>query len=58
VAKSNSDSIEEFDDMFEIIHALPAQHGSSFKELEQARQEKAEKRGDFLEKVFLIEVKD
>jgi predicted house-cleaning noncanonical NTP pyrophosphatase (MazG superfamily) len=44
--------------MFEIIHALPAQHGSSFKELEQARQEKAEKHGDFLEKVFLIEVKD
>jgi predicted house-cleaning noncanonical NTP pyrophosphatase (MazG superfamily) len=57
-AESNAHALEELADMLEIIHALASQHGSSINEVEKARQEKAEKRGGFLQKTFLIEVID
>lgn len=57
-AKSKEDAFEELADLLEIIYALSEYHGSSIEELEQLRQIKAEERGRFKEKVFLIEVED
>lgn len=54
----NKDSIEELADLLEIIHALAEYHGSSIAEVEEVRKQKAEKRGGFKEKIFLIEVED
>lgn len=52
------DSIEELADLLEIMHALSEYHGSSIEEVEEVRKRKAEKRGGFKEKIFLIEVED
>lgn len=57
-AENDQDAIEELADLLEIIHALTECHGASFKEVEEVRQKKAEKRGGFKEKIFLIEVED
>ena len=57
-AENDKDAIEELADLLEIIHALAECHGASFKEVEEVRQKKAEKRGGFKEKIFLIEVED
>ncbi|KYG28096.1 nucleoside triphosphate pyrophosphohydrolase [Alkalihalobacillus trypoxylicola] len=57
-AKNDADALEELADMLEIIHALAISHGVSFEELDEIRLEKAEKRGGFLDKIFLIEVKN
>jgi predicted house-cleaning noncanonical NTP pyrophosphatase (MazG superfamily) len=40
------------------MHALASVHGSSIEEVERIRKGKAEKRGGFQEKIFLIEVED
>lgn len=58
--RSNSDpeALEELADLLEVIYALAEVHGSSAKELEELRAEKAEKRGGFNERLFLIEVED
>ncbi|PFP27659.1 phosphoribosyl-ATP pyrophosphohydrolase [Bacillus sp. AFS073361] len=53
-----NDAIEELADLLEIIHALAESHGTSIEEVERARQNKAQKRGGFKEKIFLIEVED
>jgi predicted house-cleaning noncanonical NTP pyrophosphatase (MazG superfamily) len=55
---NNIDAIEELADLLEIIHALAEYHGSSIEDVEKVRQQKAEKRGGFKEKIFLIEVED
>jgi predicted house-cleaning noncanonical NTP pyrophosphatase (MazG superfamily) len=57
-AENDIDAIEELADLMEIIHALAECHGASFEEVEEVRQKKAEKRGGFKEKIFLIEVED
>ncbi|MDR7236520.1 nucleoside triphosphate pyrophosphohydrolase [Neobacillus drentensis] len=57
-AGNDKDAIEELADLLEIIHALAECHGASFKEVEEVRQKKAEKRGGFKEKIFLVEVED
>jgi predicted house-cleaning noncanonical NTP pyrophosphatase (MazG superfamily) len=57
-AENDKDAIEELSDLLEIIHALAACHGSTFEEVEEVRQKKAEKRGGFKEKIFLIEVEN
>ncbi|MBO9128590.1 nucleoside triphosphate pyrophosphohydrolase [Bacillus sp. 165] len=54
----NESALEELADLIEIIHALAHYHGSSIDEVERIRQKKAEDRGGFMEKVFLIEVQD
>jgi predicted house-cleaning noncanonical NTP pyrophosphatase (MazG superfamily) len=56
--KNNEDAIEELADLLEIIYALAEYHGSSIGNVEAVRKEKAEKRGGFKEKIFLIEVED
>jgi predicted house-cleaning noncanonical NTP pyrophosphatase (MazG superfamily) len=50
--------VEELADLLEIIQALAKHHGSSIEEVEKVRKEKAEKRGGFEDKIFLIEVED
>ena len=57
-AENNEDAIEELADLLEIIHALAECHGASFEKVEEIRKKKAEKRGGFKEKIFLIEVED
>lgn len=55
---NNEDAVEELADLLEIIHALAEYHDSSIEEVEEVRKKKAEKRGGFKEKIFLIEVED
>lgn len=55
---NDSDALEELADMLELIHALAAIHGASVDELEKIRLAKAEERGGFTERVFLVEVKE
>jgi predicted house-cleaning noncanonical NTP pyrophosphatase (MazG superfamily) len=57
-ASDDETALEELADVLEIIHALAECHGSSIERVEQIRAEKAEKRGGFKEKVFLVEVHD
>jgi predicted house-cleaning noncanonical NTP pyrophosphatase (MazG superfamily) len=57
-AENNQDAIEELADLLEIIYALAECHGATFEEVETVRQKKAEKRGGFKEKIFLIDVED
>ncbi|MBT2682240.1 nucleoside triphosphate pyrophosphohydrolase [Bacillus sp. ISL-37] len=56
--ENKKDAVEELADLLEIIHALSEYHGSSIDEVEEVRKQKAEKRGGFKEKIFLIEVED
>jgi predicted house-cleaning noncanonical NTP pyrophosphatase (MazG superfamily) len=56
--ENDETAIEELADVLEIIHALAEYHGASIEEVEEVRAEKAEKRGGFKEKIFLIEVHD
>lgn len=55
---NDDDGIEELADLLEIIHHLAEYHGSSIEKVEEVRKNKAEKRGGFKEKIFLIEVQD
>ena len=56
--EKNEDAIEELADLLEIMHALAEYHGASIDKVEEVRKMKAEKRGGFKEKIFLIEVED
>lgn len=51
-------SIEELADLLEVICAAAAARGSSIEDVEAIRARKAEKRGGFEKRVFLIEVED
>lgn len=57
-APNDEEALEELADMLELIYCLADVHGASFEELEQIRKKKADKRGGFKEKHFLIEVED
>ena len=57
-AETDQEALEELADLLEIIHALAKVHGSTIEEVDKIRVEKAEKRGGFSDKVFLIEVQD
>lgn len=57
-ATTDKESIEELADLLEIIYSLGAIHGASTDELEKVRRQKAEKRGGFNKKVFLIGVNE
>ena len=45
-------SIEELADMLEVIYAITVARGYSVEELERIRAEKAEKRGEFNDRIF------
>lgn len=55
---NNDEALEELADMLELIYSLAEVHGGTIEELEQIRKQKAEKRGGFKKKLFLIEVED
>jgi predicted house-cleaning noncanonical NTP pyrophosphatase (MazG superfamily) len=57
-AETDREAMEELADLLEVIRALAKHHGSSIEEVEAVRIDKAQKRGGFQEKVFLIEVED
>lgn len=57
-SENDENAIEELADLLEIIHALAKCHGATFDTVEKIRKEKAEKRGGFEERIFLIEVED
>lgn len=57
-AKTNEEAVEELADILELLHAATKIHDSSFDELEKVRKAKAEKRGGFEKRIFLIEVED
>lgn len=57
-ANTNEEAIEELADILELLHAATKIHGSSVDELEKVRKVKAEKRGGFEKRIFLIEVED
>ncbi|MHC0038807.1 nucleoside triphosphate pyrophosphohydrolase [Pseudoneobacillus sp. C159] len=56
--ENSEDAIEELADLLELMHALADYHGASIENVEDVRKEKAQKRGGFKEKIFLIEVQD
>lgn len=49
---------DELADVMEVIYALADIHGCTPEQLEDIRAEKAEKRGGFNDKIFLIKVED
>ena len=51
-------NIEELADLLELIYAAAIARGYTIKELEEVRSMKAEKRGGFSKKIFLIETID
>lgn len=55
---THEDALEELADVLEIIHTLAICHGSSIEEVEKIRQRKAENRGGFEERVYLVDVED
>lgn len=57
-AENNEEALEELADVLEILHAFAAVHGSSINEVEEIRKKKAEKRGGFQERIFLVDVED
>ena len=57
-AENQKQAVEELADLLELIYAAVRVHGSSVEELETIRKKKAEKRGGFDERIFLIEVED
>lgn len=57
-AANDTDAMEELADLLELLHALTAVHGSTVEQLESIRANKAEKRGGFKDRIFLIDVED
>lgn len=57
-AQSNEEAVEELADLLEVILAVANYHGFTMEEVEKVRNEKADKRGRFQEKIFLVEVED
>lgn len=57
-ASESADSLEELADMLEVIRALVSVHESDVEELEAIRARKADQRGGFSNRVFLVDVDD
>ncbi|RAS94248.1 phosphoribosyl-ATP pyrophosphohydrolase, partial [Bacillus cereus] len=57
-AKTKPDKLEELTDLLEIINALAEHEGATLEEINNIRKKKAEERGGFSDRVFLIEVID
>lgn len=57
-APADKEALEELADILEVVKALSVVHGASLEEIETIRQEKAEKRGGFEERIYLLEVED
>jgi predicted house-cleaning noncanonical NTP pyrophosphatase (MazG superfamily) len=57
-ANNDEEALEELADVMEILYALSEVHGFNPEKLEEVRKRKAEKRGGFQERIFLIDVED
>lgn len=57
-SKNDGEALEELADTLEIIRALSEYHGAKFQNFEASRVQKAEKRGSFKERVYLLEVEE
>jgi predicted house-cleaning noncanonical NTP pyrophosphatase (MazG superfamily) len=57
-AQSPEESLEELADMLEVILTLAIVHGATWEQLEALRKKKAEARGSFKDRVYLIDVDD
>ncbi|SDQ08518.1 Predicted house-cleaning noncanonical NTP pyrophosphatase, all-alpha NTP-PPase (MazG) superfamily [Virgibacillus subterraneus] len=55
-ADNDSDALDELADLLELMHTLANVHESSMEEVEKIREKKAEQRGGFNDRVFLIDV--
>ena len=55
-AEDKQEALDELADMLEVIRALAALHGASWEQLEAIRVNKAEARGGFEDRVYLIDV--
>ncbi|WP_328589254.1 nucleoside triphosphate pyrophosphohydrolase [Litchfieldia alkalitelluris] len=53
-ATDQGESLGELADILEVIHALAETHGTSIREVERIRLQKAEERGGFNERILLI----
>lgn len=52
----NEPNLEELADLMEVIYAAAVAHGYTPEQLEQARAEKAAKRGKFEKRILLLDV--
>ena len=57
-AKTKPHKLEELSDLLELINALAENEGTTLEEINSIRKKKAEERGSFSDRVFLIEVTD
>lgn len=57
-ATTKEHKLEELSDLLELINALAEHEGTTLKEINNIRKKKAEERGSFSDRVFLIEVND
>lgn len=57
-AATNEEAVEELADILELMHAAVKIHGATIEQLEEVRRSKAEKRGGFEKRIFLVEVED
>jgi predicted house-cleaning noncanonical NTP pyrophosphatase (MazG superfamily) len=55
---NDEDAVEELADILEIINAITEFHGYPIEKVEEVRKIKAENRGGFKRKIYLIEVED
>lgn len=52
---TDAEAVEELADMLEVIYALAVVHGADEAELNELRTNKAEAKGGFKERIFLVE---
>ena len=57
-AATDADAMEELADLLEIIHALSRIHGTDISRIEEIRKKKAEERGGFGKRMYLVNVED
>lgn len=57
-AADNESALEELADLLEVMHVLAKCHGADIEVVERIREKKAEERGGFGERIFLVEVRD
>ncbi|GGH73636.1 putative house-cleaning noncanonical NTP pyrophosphatase (MazG superfamily) [Pullulanibacillus pueri] len=57
-SSKTNEAIEELADVLEVIYALGQVHGVEPAELEKIRRLKAERRGRFAKKLFLLDVEE
>ncbi|MEK5467995.1 nucleoside triphosphate pyrophosphohydrolase [Paenibacillus sp. FSL R7-0210] len=55
-AAGDAEAVEELADILEVVHALAQIHKILPEDLEKVRAKKAEERGGFTDRTFLIEV--